>query len=102
MLGDKAVILSAAKNLEQGRMAVGKLGEDSLHGGFPEYGRTGLYSETVAVLLDCGHFAVIEVDNLAMAAAERLPALLENLRIDSRSLFLLSGQNLSDLNVLVV
>ncbi len=78
-------------------MAVGKLREDSLHSSFPEYGRTGLYSETVAVLLDCGHFAVIKVNNLSVAAAERLPALLENVRFDCRHLLLLPGQNYRDL-----
>ena len=78
-------------------MAVGQLREDSLHSSFPEYGRTGLDSETFAVFLDCGHFAVIEVDNLSVAAPERLPALLENVRFDRRHLLLLPGQNLRDL-----
>ena len=75
-------------------MAVGELGEDRLHSSFPEYGRTGLYSETVAVFLYCGHFAIIEINDLSVTAAKRLPALLENIRIHDRNRFLLFGQNL--------
>ena len=75
-------------------MAVGEFGKDPLHGGLPENGRTGLDSETAAIFHYCGHFAVIEIDDLTVSALQRFPAPLENVRIDCRSLFLLSGQNL--------
>ena len=74
-------------------MTVGQLRKDQLHRSFPENSRTGLNIESVAVFLDCGHFVIIEVDYLTVAAPECLPALLEDVRIDCRNRFFLSGQN---------
>ena len=81
-------------------MAVGKLGEYPFQRSFPEYGRTGLDTEPVAVFPYCGHFIVIQIDNLSVATFKRLPALLENVRTDSRSLLFLPCQNLKCQDVL--
>ena len=75
-------------------MAVRELRQDCLHGSLPEYSRAGLDPETVAILLYCGHLTVIQINNLTVTPTQRLLALLEYVRVDCRSMFFLSCQDL--------
>lgn len=75
-------------------MAVRELGKHPFHGRLPEYRGTGLDPETVAILLDSGKFTIIQIDNLTVTPAKRLPALLENVRIYCRNMLFLSCQDL--------
>ncbi len=81
---------NSQKPLEQRRVAVVELLEDSLHRSFPEYRRAGFESETAAVFLYCGHFAVIKVYDLPVLALEDCPALFKHIRIGSRHRLFLS------------
>ena len=74
-------------------MAIGELGKYHFHGRLPEYCGTGLDPETVAILLDSGQFAIIQIDNLTVTPTKRLPALLENVRIYCRDMLFLSCQD---------
>ena len=73
---------------EQRRMAVVKLGEDALHGGFTKDCGALFDTEAVTVLFHDGQFLIVQVDDLTMSAPERSLAHLYVFRIGNRRVLL--------------
>ena len=64
-------------------MVVIQFRQHFLHNGLTEKNRFGSHPESVAILSDCCHLTIIQIDDLPMATHQRLLLLLQVFRIDA-------------------
>ena len=75
---------------EEGGMVFFQGGEDFGHDGLAEEGAAGLHAKTGTVLVNGGHFAVVEKQYVPVVPQEHLPLLLKVGRIYAGYFFLTS------------
>lgn len=74
-------------------MTVVQLGKNPLHRGFSEYAGAFFHTEALTILLDSGHFLVVQVNDLPVSTPQRCLAHFEILRIRNCRILFFSCQN---------